>query len=313
MFGVGNGTLRLPVPSFTSETASLGQLLATCMDEDPAQRPSFAAILEHLLEPVATQLGAIEETTFAHLQAAWRAQVSTVQRIRCESGGSSSFSSFAPSGWASGGDRDGGSICYLGCGIKRRRILVPRGGGGAGGQPRKWSCSKQLNFETKLNDDKENVYPLETSFHNPHHLPRKGTSSKRPCKRKFSKMTDEYATDEGELDENANKKKGKDIWTFLTTTTSAVSGQSTSSSSSQFAAKYPWCHQAKKLKRSLPPKKKTSINSKKLQSSIQVTPFETAAAEKTQTSATAATATSDANKGHRFPLPTAVDANLVSA
>ena len=136
LFGVGHGSMRLPMPTFTEETACLGDLVACCLQADAARRPSFADLLgQNLLAPVAEQLARLDEARFMRLQMAWRAQVSAVQRIRSRSVASSFSSSSSSSASASSktfanaqkitrgssGSSDG--IHFLAA--KRRKILVP--------------------------------------------------------------------------------------------------------------------------------------------------------------------------------------------
>lgn len=138
LFGVGHGSMRLPMPTFTEETACLGDLVACCLQADAARRPSFADLLgQNLLAPVAEQLARLDEARFMRLQMAWRAQVSAVQRIRSRSVASSFSSSSSSSASASSktfanaqkitggssGSSSAGGIHFLAA--KRRKILVP--------------------------------------------------------------------------------------------------------------------------------------------------------------------------------------------
>ena len=76
MFGVGNGSLSLPLPTTMPET--LRELMQHCWHNDPIHRPTFASILCHIDNSFG-ELNRILPKEFSQWQKQWKLQVQKSQ------------------------------------------------------------------------------------------------------------------------------------------------------------------------------------------------------------------------------------------
>ncbi|XP_015794469.1 mitogen-activated protein kinase kinase kinase 13 [Tetranychus urticae] len=91
MWGVGNTSLHLPVPTTCPDGLKL--LLNQCWKQKPANRPTFAQILDHL-DIAANEIISIGNEKFYQMQATWKEEIDLyVSHIKRVSGQISPFSS----------------------------------------------------------------------------------------------------------------------------------------------------------------------------------------------------------------------------